>query len=94
MEGRQRRRHVYLQDYVTIYYLTSDEDELHVVETINQDPIRYEDAVKEMKWRIVMDRETEIIEKDQTWSLVDLAMGAKCIGVKWVYKTKLNEKRS
>nr|KAJ0207009.1 hypothetical protein LSAT_V11C500291940 [Lactuca sativa] len=65
-------------------FLTSDEDELHVVETINQDLIRYEDAAKEMKWRMAMDREIDIIEKVQTWSLV---------GVKRVDKPKLNENR-
>ena len=30
-------------------------------------------------------------EKNDTWVLIDLPAGAKKIGVKWIYKTKLNE---
>ena len=32
------------------------------------------------------------IEKNKTWDLVDFPRHKKSIGVKWVYKTKLNEK--
>lgn len=39
-----------------------------------------------------MDMEINSIEKNQTWKLTDqLPTGAKSIGVKWIYKTKLNE---
>lgn len=31
------------------------------------------------------------IERNQTWHLVELPTRAKKIGVKWIYKTKLNE---
>jgi len=31
------------------------------------------------------------IERNNTWELTDLPTGAKKIGVKWVYKTKLKE---
>eukprot|EP00253_Pinus_taeda_P034873 PITA_34873 len=39
-----------------------------------------------------MDEEIEAIEKNDTWDLVDLPKDENLIGVKWVYKTKLNEK--
>ena len=39
-----------------------------------------------------MDREIQAIEKKGTWELTELPRGAKKIGVKWVFKTKLNEK--
>jgi len=39
-----------------------------------------------------MDQEIEAIEKNNTWDLIYLPSGAKKIGLKWVYKTKLNEK--
>lgn len=39
-----------------------------------------------------MEAELEAIEKNDTWDLTYLPKGAKRIGVKWVYKTKLNEK--
>jgi hypothetical protein len=37
-----------------------------------------------------MDEEIDSIERNNTWDLVDLPEGKKSIGVKWVYKTKLN----
>ena len=33
----------------------------------------------------------EAIERNNTWELTKLPEGAKKVGVKWVYKTKLNE---
>lgn len=35
--------------------------------------------------------EIESIERNQTWELTMLPKGITPIGVKWVYKTKLNE---
>lgn len=32
------------------------------------------------------------IEKNYTWNLVQLPKDNNCIGVKWVYKTNINEK--
>ena len=57
----------------------------------NSDPVKYVEALKNSEWRIVMDEEIKSIEKNQTWHLVALPIGAKKIGVKWIYKTKLNE---
>ncbi|RZB81553.1 18.5 kDa class I heat shock protein [Glycine soja] len=51
------------------------------------------EAVKIEKWRNVMDAKIVAIEKNGTWELIDRPTGAKLVGVKWVYKTKLNEKR-
>ena len=38
-----------------------------------------------------MDVEMEAINKNGTWELTELPKGGKTIGVKWAYKTKLNE---
>jgi hypothetical protein len=38
-----------------------------------------------------MDAEMRSIGKNETWDLIELPKGSKRIGVKWVYKTKLNE---
>ncbi|GJV64548.1 retrovirus-related pol polyprotein from transposon TNT 1-94 [Tanacetum coccineum] len=91
-EGRQRRTPSYLQDYVTGDDIDLDEEQVNAVEIAHNDPVHYEEAVKESKWKIAMDREIEMIEKNQTWCLVELPKDAKCIGVKWVFKTKLNER--
>ncbi|XP_075494809.1 putative mitochondrial protein AtMg00820 [Primulina tabacum] len=55
------------------------------------DPMAFEDAVKESKWRKVMNEEIAAIEKNNTWELIELPAGQKTIGVKGVYKTKLKE---
>ncbi|MCH95230.1 copia-type polyprotein, partial [Trifolium medium] len=39
-----------------------------------------------------MDLKIESIEKNITWELTKLPKGANVIGVKWIYKTKYNEK--
>ncbi|XP_021833661.1 uncharacterized protein LOC110773448, partial [Prunus avium] len=52
------------------------------------DPVSFSNAVKELKWQKTM----ESIEKDNTWELTNLPQRHKMIGVKWVFKTKLNEK--
>ena len=39
-----------------------------------------------------MNNEIEEIEKNKTLELVDFPTSKNIIGVKWVYKTKLNEK--
>ncbi|KAK6118919.1 hypothetical protein DH2020_047337 [Rehmannia glutinosa] len=37
-----------------------------------------------------MEEEIKMIEKNETWELTDLPQDKEAIGVKWVYKTKLN----
>ncbi|GAU51028.1 hypothetical protein TSUD_291040 [Trifolium subterraneum] len=59
---------------------------------IHEDPIKFEDAEKSQTWRAAMENEIDSIERNNTWELTDLPKGAKVIGVKWIYKTKLNEK--
>jgi hypothetical protein len=55
-------------------------------------PTYFEEAIKEENWVKAMDEEMDSIEKNDTWDLVELPEGKDCIGVKWVYKTKFNEK--
>jgi hypothetical protein len=59
---------------------------------IASEPVFYEEAVKQEHWVNAMDEEIDSIERNDTWDLVDLPKNKKPIGVKWVYKTKLNEK--
>jgi hypothetical protein len=56
------------------------------------DLVSFDEAVKEDVWIKEMDEEIDSIEINNTWDLVDLPEGKNNIGVKWVYKTKLNEK--
>lgn len=41
--------------------------------------------------RNAMGSEIESIKRNKTWELTLLSENAKKIGVKWVYKTKVNE---
>ncbi|KAI4300036.1 hypothetical protein L6164_033455 [Bauhinia variegata] len=54
------------------------------------EPARYEEAAADKKWVDAMKEELNMIEKNQPWELVDRPSHKKVIGVKWVYRTKLN----
>ena len=41
-------------------------------------------------WKRDMDEEMTYLDKNEAWDLVDLPIGRKPIGSKWVFKKKLN----
>ncbi|GKD11620.1 retrovirus-related pol polyprotein from transposon TNT 1-94, partial [Tanacetum coccineum] len=55
-----------------------------------EDPETYVEACEDEKWVQAMNAEMTAIERNHTWELVDPPAGTKPIGVKWLYKTKLN----
>ncbi|KAH9782217.1 hypothetical protein KPL71_008805 [Citrus sinensis] len=67
-------------------------------ETVDDRPIRgtrplsdvYQRSKTDQNWVTAMNEELFMIEKNKTWELVDQPQNRKVIGVKWVYKTKLN----
>lgn len=67
-------------------------EELVAIYTSEEDPEKFEESVTYERWRDAMEVEIKAIEDNNTWELVDLPEGAKVIGVKWVFKTKLNER--
>ena len=54
------------------------------------EPENFEEAVKEECWRKAMQDEIDVIEKNQTWELVERPKEKKVIDVKWIYKVKFN----
>ena len=50
----------------------------------------HEEALKDSKWKNAMKEELFMIEKNKTLEFVDKSQGRKVIGVKWVFRTKLN----
>ncbi|KAH9724151.1 hypothetical protein KPL70_007382 [Citrus sinensis] len=50
----------------------------------------YQRSANDQKWIATMKDKLKMIEKNQTWELVDRPEHKKAIGVKWVYRTKLN----
>lgn len=85
---RQRRQPVWMQDFVS----GEEDGEINFALYIcNDDPTNFDEAIREEKWKDAMAQEIKSIERNHTWELVDLPSHAKKIGVKWIFKTKLNE---
>lgn len=91
-DQRTRRRPILMNDYESGGELSDDETLTHLALFADCDPIAYEEVAKEAKWQRAIDSEIDAIERNNTWELTDLPKGQKAIGVKWVYKTKINEK--
>ncbi|MCI03247.1 retrovirus-related pol polyprotein from transposon tnt 1-94 [Trifolium medium] len=72
--------------------ITEEGDLVHLAFNAETEPVDFEDAVKSEKWLSAMNEEIESIERNNTWELVELPHNKKAIGVKWVYKVKLNPK--
>ncbi|WJZ94710.1 hypothetical protein VitviT2T_013543 [Vitis vinifera] len=91
-QGRNKRVPFWMEDYVSGgEFSEGDVEHNLVLFTSTADPTTFEEAVQSSKWRAAMDLEIEAIERNETWELTDLPEGVKKIGVKWVFKTKLNE---
>lgn len=56
------------------------------------DPLTFEEAYQETKWRKAMDDEMQAFNKNNTWELTTLPKGHNSIGIKWVFKKKTNAK--
>jgi hypothetical protein len=75
-----------------IHQHLDDFEEHNLFALMSCQPTSFKEATKEPHWVQAMNQEIDSIEKNTTWDLVDLPSHKKSIGVKWVYKTKLNEK--
>ncbi|KAA0039658.1 Retrovirus-related Pol polyprotein from transposon TNT 1-94 [Cucumis melo var. makuwa] len=53
-------------------------------------PAGCEEAKRDMKWIEAINEELSMIEKNNIWELVEKPANRKVIGVKWVFKAKLN----
>ncbi|KAM0981906.1 hypothetical protein EV1_014829 [Malus domestica] len=54
------------------------------------EPENYIEASQDEAWKKAMDEEITMIEKNDTWRLVDRPSDKPIVGVKWIFKTKLN----
>ena len=57
---------------------------------VNDEPWDYNEAKEHKVWVDACKDEIYSIEKNNTWMLVDLPLGVKPIGLKWVFKIKRN----
>ncbi|CAJ2641499.1 unnamed protein product [Trifolium pratense] len=94
LSPREVRRPGYLNDYVTRDEIDEQLQNMNIqaMFSTSNDPSNYDEAVKHDVWREAMNQEIQAIERNDTWELATLPEGAKKIGVKWIYKTKYNEK--
>ena len=73
-------------------YAQDDVDDIVNFSFLSIQPTCFENAIKDKEWVDAMNNEVDVIERNQTWDLVDLPDDKNSIGVKWVFKTKLNER--
>lgn len=91
---RTIRRPVWFKDFDTRdagFLVEEEQGEVYAIFISMEDPEVFEEAAKLEVWRLAMEKEIASIEENCTWELVDPPEGIKVIGVKWVFKTKLNE---
>ena len=74
-EGREKGPPVWMQDYVTREGLSEYEANMALI--MSADPVFFEEVVKNENWRLAMDCEINSIEKNKTWTLNELPVGAK-----------------
>ncbi|XP_058003918.1 uncharacterized protein LOC131180591 [Hevea brasiliensis] len=79
-----------MTDYEVIGIDQYEDPLTHFALFSDYDPTTFEVAVKDSKWRKAMDEEIAAIIRNNIWELTELPKGYKTIGVKWIYKTKLN----
>lgn len=87
-----RQPPIWMHDYESDEGLSDIENQGNLAMFIDEEPPTFYDAVHNSKWRLAMDSEIAAISKNDTWELTDLPKDEKIIGVKWIYKTKLNER--
>ena len=80
-----------MTDYEVTGIDQADDPLMHFALFSYCNPTTFEEAIKESKWQRAMYEEIATIERNNTWKLTGLPKGHKAIGVKWVYKTKLNK---
>ena len=61
----------------------------HLVLLADAEPLSFEEAISDGKWREAMNEEIKSIERNGTWELVNLPINKTPIAVKWVFKVKL-----
>ncbi|RDY01786.1 hypothetical protein CR513_14843, partial [Mucuna pruriens] len=59
---------------------------------VDNEPLTFDEAIEDKRWRQAMEEEIKAIEKNDTWVVSNLPKGHEAIGVKWVFKIKKNAK--
>ena len=75
-----------LRDALRVEHEEEIEEEALLIE--EEEPSCYREAVGQATWEQAMKMEIEAIKKNETWSLTELPVRHKVIGLKWVFKLK------
>ena len=51
-------------------------------------PSHFQEAFEDTKWKSAMIEEMKAVQKNYTWEMVELSMGKRTIGCKWVFSVK------
>eukprot|EP01018_Ginkgo_biloba_P024582 Gb_26229 [translate_table: standard] len=54
----------------------------------NNEPQSFDEVVNKVQWQNAMESEFDALVRNDTWTLMDLALDKDVIGTKWIYKTK------
>jgi hypothetical protein len=54
-------------------------------------PRSFTEAERHAAWRVAMQSEMDVVEKNRIWELADLPRGHSAITLKWVFKLKRDE---
>ena len=80
-----------LKNYEVIDNQITDEgDIVHFALYADDEPMSFEEALKNDKWVNAMKEELKSIETNHTWQLMELLKLKRPIAVKWVFKVKRN----
>lgn len=83
---RPHQKPAYLNDYVLLAELEGE----RLLLVVNEEPWDFNEAKDSKYWVVACEDEMHSIVKNETRDLVDLPVGAKAIGLKWVFKLKRN----
>ena len=66
-------------------------NEVHLVCLLaDAENISFKEAVRDTKWQTAMDEEIKAIHRNNTWEVTELSKGSQPIGVKRLFKKKMN----
>ncbi|XP_019240065.1 PREDICTED: uncharacterized protein LOC109220059 [Nicotiana attenuata] len=68
-------------------------NQIPIVLNVEEDPKTFQEAMSSGDaafWNEAVDDEMDSIISNNTWVLVDLPLGSKAIGCKWVFRRKYN----
>src|SRR5713226_2345957 len=57
---------------------------------VESDPQTYVYVAHDLRWKTTMKEEFSLLQKNNTWELIDLPPGRKLVQCKWVFKTKFS----